>query len=522
MAFKLQAGEDGNDRVIIDNEVHRVYYRRNTIDTTALQQQATPSTMLTSPYANTSSFDGFGRIMACGSGHVVAYTQAYVQSSPSRVGYFSIFTEKTGVSSGGDLVKHVFNHSQKRYDIKGITPETYLDHDASFNGNQTLAVGDGVICCGFPKSALKMPQNEGVGDTSNYTDVGHAILMSLSGDHIAYLQPDYQIGTNAWKFKSGTHFGCSIDIGHGLVVIGAPGHRATRTYHTGYNYPDDLKGAVYVYNIKGEFQFRLEAPRGKAPFFDRLIEFVDPEDFGYSVAIGDGVIAIGCPGITLFPDAMGNYQSGPGNNAAAFGGCVFLYDLQGRHFKTIGHPEALQQPGVDNNQVNHGFGSGRIKIANGRIYVGNGFCENSFYRPDNNKNAVRIFDMNGNPVGKIDDTLTTNMGSSGFWCNDYDADAERIVLGDYQYDGNEGAYYICDRDGTLMDVVPNPYNNTSDYFGAGIAVSNRGYAYMSRPGGFGQYGSVFHFDIGSRHLSADAVSDQIFASEWLLDSDARN
>ena len=520
MAFKLQAGEDGNDRVIIDNEVHRVYYRRNTIDTTALQQQATPSTLGTSPYANTSSFDGFGRIMGCGSGHVVAYTQAYVQSSPARVGYFSIYTEKTGISGGGDLVRHVFDHSSKTQDIQGGSSESYTDHDASFNGNQTLAVGDGVICCGFPRSSLKMPHNQS--DTSSYTNAGHAILMSLSGHRIAYLQPSFTKGSLTWATPSSDHFGCSIDIGHGLVVIGAPGREPTRTYHQSYRYPDDYKGAVYVYNIKGEFQFKLEAPRGKAPFFDRLIEFVDPEDFGYSVAIGDGVIAVGCPGITLFPDAMGNYQPGPGNSAAGFGGCVFLYDLQGRHFKTIGHPEALQQPGVDNNQVNHGFGSGRIKIANGRIYVGNGFCENSFYRPDNAKNAIRIFDMNGNPVGKIDDTLTTNMGSSGFWCNDYDADAERIVLGDYQYDGSIGAYYICDRDGTLMDVVPNPYNNNQDYFGAGVAVSNRGYAYMSRPNRLAQTGSLFYMDIGSRHLSADAVSDQIFASEWLLDSDARN
>lgn len=112
---------------------------------------------------------------------------------------------------------------------------------------------------------------------------------------------------NDTKVWPNTQFGKSHAIGHGRIVVGAPGDRKD-----GQSFGDQGAGSVFILDLDGNFIQKIINP-------DNLDETgVLPRDdgFGSSVAIGCGLIAVGAPGRNI-----------GGTNT----GSIYVFDLSGKY-----------------------------------------------------------------------------------------------------------------------------------------------------------------------------------------------
>jgi hypothetical protein len=123
------------------------------------------------------------------------------------------------------------------------------------------------------------------------TDVYNVYLYGTEGDML----PEFL--TNPNEETNDGYFGFSVAIGEGVIAVGAP-------YESTTNYPRE--GRAYVYSATdGEFLDELSSPNPETNGY-----------FGYSVAVGEGVIAVGAVMET--------------SDTVAYAGNVYVYDAATR------------------------------------------------------------------------------------------------------------------------------------------------------------------------------------------------
>lgn len=143
-------------------------------------------------------------------------------------------------------------------------------------------------------------------------------------------------------------FGRSVAIGHGRIVVGAPGDIKGSTT-TG----DPGAGSAFILDLDGNFITKIVSP-----YID-TVEPVHKDGFGYKVAIGCGIIAVA----EVYDDIGGTNT-----------GSVHTYDLSGKYLETLNtvsqsknsitagsYYVAGQMLEIDNNRIiyggyNNGFG----------------------------------------------------------------------------------------------------------------------------------------------------------------------
>jgi hypothetical protein len=156
------------------------------------------------------------------------------------------------------------------------------------------------------------------------------------------------------QYSTKPFFGFDLAIGDDLLVI----------THEGNSTP----GTAYIYDLEGNYLRELPSPEPSPQGND---------DYGYSAAIGEGIIAIG---------AIGESNPSPVPD-----GAVYLFDYNGKFIKKIIHAES-----DDVGSIGGRFGE-NVSISGGRLYVGDSTVTSqdgvSGY---SNHGIITVFDLEGN------------------------------------------------------------------------------------------------------------------------------
>ena len=227
---------------------------------------------------------------------------------------------------------------------------------------------------------------------------------------------------SAIDYTSYDDYGHSVDVGETVIVVGSP-------------YDDDMgtqSGSVYVYNLDGEYQFKITASDGQQYDY-----------FGWSVSVGNGKIVVGAYGE---------------DTGAAMAGAVYVYDLDGTNEVKItpSDPESSGYFGYD------------VAIDDEDLIVIGSYRDNV---TASDQGSVYCYQTDGTFIRKI---VASNAGSNDNFGLSVAIGNDRIVVGaPYEDDraGNAGAAYIYNLDGTNeVKIMPEAGINSSAYFGWDVAV----------------------------------------------------
>lgn len=187
-------------------------------------------------------------------------------------------------SGGTSIYRRLFRQNNEVVISYGPNPPTSMDNFA-----RNVAIGDGRIAVsGDPEDSDQSP----------------VVLFDMYGNEVAKIAPpdyDYMILTNrgfAGQNNASDDNPNMIAIGNGRIVVGRPGED---------NLSYQIRGAAYVYDLNGEYLFKLEDSGG-----------ADRDEYGIAVAVGNNRIVVGAPR----------------KNADA--GRIFIYDLDGNHIDNFG------------------------------------------------------------------------------------------------------------------------------------------------------------------------------------------
>ena len=302
-------------------------------------------------------------------------------------------------------------------------------------------------------------------------------------------------------------FGESVAVGSGRIVVGA--------------YGDDdngsSSGSAYIFDLAGTQLAKITASDAAAN-----------DNFGISVAIGNGKIVVGATGnddngtssgsayifdlagtqlakITA-SDGAANDQFGRsvavGSGRIVMGadgddsskGSAYIFDLDGTQLAKIT---------ASDGAANDYFGYS-VAVGSGRIVVGaDGDDDNG-----SNSGSAYIFDLDGTQLAKItasDAAAYVSFGRSVAIGNG------RIVVGALENDSGKGSAYIFDLDGTQLAKITETNRVNFNYFGNNVDVSNGRIVVTAQNGGgaFGT-GSAHIFDLDGNLLTKLIPSDSSF------------
>lgn len=241
------------------------------------------------------------------------------------------------------------------FDMNGTELATLSPSDFGFTGGgngESVDVGCGVIVSGAPIN------------TNNGSNSGSFYIINLTGTTCIEIdEPTTWAGADHY-------FGWSVAVGNDRIVVGAPGDRSLD--------PGVTPGAAYIFDLDGNFIKRLTDPAG-----------INDDQYGYSVAVGQGRIVVG------------STHDDSGTND---GGAIWIYDLDGNLINTV----------YGTNVGNDGYGEiGTIlRIGSGRIVS---FSANSLtIGSPNTYGKIIIYDLDGNLIERIGaDTSFSQYGFSG-------------------------------------------------------------------------------------------------------------
>ena len=269
-------------------------------NTTAL----TSSSTTLSPTSGTA--DRFGQGVAIGGGKIVVtdpqddtygtvggigylydidgtFIKPFVGSGINGFDYFG-GREGNGVAIGSGRIvcsgegTHIYI-----FDMNGTELATLSPSDFGFTGGgngESVDVGCGVIVSGAPL---------------NGSNSGSFYIINLAGTTCI------EIDEPATWAAPDHYFGYSVAVGNDRIVVGAPGDRILD--------PGVTPGAAYIFDLEGNLIKRLTDPTG-----------INDDQYGYSVAVGQGRIVVG----STHDDSGGNDR-----------GAIWIYDLDGNLIKTV-------------------------------------------------------------------------------------------------------------------------------------------------------------------------------------------
>ena len=321
--------------------------------------------------------DRFGNSVAIGSGRIV-------------VG--NMFDDDNGSASGSAYI----------FDLDGteLAKITASDGAADDQFGWSVAIGNGRIVVGA------------YADDDNGSLSGSAYIFDLDGTQLAKI--------TASDGAASDHFGYSVAIGNGRIVVGA--------------YKDNSnQGSAYIFDLDGTQLAKITASDGAAS-----------DQFGHSVAIGNGRIVVGARQDVL--------------NSGSRSGSAYIFDLDGTQLAKI-----TASDGAAGDQ----FGSS-VAVGNGRIVVG------AYADDDNatNSGSAYIFDLDGTQLAKI---IASDGAANDYFSISVAIGNGRIVVGVPFDDDNgsaSGSAYIFDLDGTQLAKITASDGAADDYFGQSVAVGN--------------------------------------------------
>ena len=314
---------------------------------------------------------------------------------------------------------------------------TASDGAAGDRFGNSVAIGSGRIVVG------------NMFDDDNGSASGSAYIFDLDGTELAKI--------TASDGAADDQFGWSVAIGNGRIVVGA--------------YADDdngsLSGSAYIFDLDGTQLAKITASDGAAS-----------DQFGYSVAIGNGHIVVGA------------YKDNSNQGSA------YIFDLDGTQLAKI-----TASDGAASDQFGHS-----VAIGNGRIVVG---ARQDVLNSGSRSGSAYIFDLDGTQLAKItasDGAAGDQFGSSVAVGNG------RIVVGAYADDDNatnSGSAYIFDLDGTQLAKIIASDGAANDYFSISVAIGNGrivvGVPFDDDNGSAS--GSAYIFDLDGTQLAKITASD---------------
>ena len=304
---------------------------------------------------------------------------------------------------------------------------------------KSVAVGNGRIVVGAYQ------------DDDNGNRSGSAYIFDLDGTQLAKI--------TASDGAADDEFGKSVAVGSGRIVVGA--------------FRDDdngsSSGSAYIFDLDGTQIAKITASDGAAD-----------DQFGYSVAIGNGRIVVGTP----FDDDNGSSS-----------GSAYIYNLSGTQLAKI-----TASDGASNDRFGHS-----VAVGNGRIVVG------AYSDDDNGSNSgsAYIFDLNGTQLAKI---TASDAAEADLFGYSVAIGSGRIVVGAYYDDDNgsqSGSAYIFDLDGIQIAKITASDGASGDYFGISVAVGSGRIvvgAYGDDDNG-NSSGSAYIFDLDGTQLAKITASD---------------
>lgn len=299
------------------------------------------------------------------------------------------------------------------YLLDAITGEelfklTANDRESGDQFGYSVGIHDGIVVVGARS------------ETSVFINMGAAYLFDAS------------TGTELFKLTASDgggreYFGNAVAINNGVVAVGS-----SQDNDNGLN-----SGSVFLFDVTtGEELFKLTASDGAAS-----------DAFGYSIAIDDGILAIGA------------YKDDDRGRDA---GAVYLFDV------STGN-ELYKLTLVDGLHTDY-FGSS-VAIDNGVLAVG-------AYREDDlgrNSGAVHLFDVS---TGALLSKLTANDGEIldffGYSVAMQDGILAVGANGDDDLGLESGSAYLFDvSTGVQLAKLTASDGGESDSFGGSIAIANR-------------------------------------------------
>lgn len=306
----------------------------------------------------------FGSTVAVGNGKVYVGARggrAYSSAPTGILGQVIIFNDRLlddayyppVTELGGTL--HPFTIPEETV-IKNIR---YTD-SAEDNLGKSIAYGDGKIAIAS-KWGVRI-----------YDERNHALFVAgenSKGEKIVDELPTFEISPSnatiiqAPAFSSG-HFGCSVAIGNGKVVVGDKG------YGNGSYSSLNEGGRIHIYNYDGSGHIELKTTNPA---------FTINGMFGFSVAIGNNKIAVGAP------------TQGDGNQVLDFRrGAVYVYNLDGTGETLITPSSTVLNSGLNSDNLYFGHA---IAIKYNKIFItAPGY---SYSSTEQNSGALLMYDLDG-------------------------------------------------------------------------------------------------------------------------------
>jgi len=302
--------------------------------------------------------------------------------------------------------------------------------DAAYNDGfgTSIAVGDDRIVVGSE------------GDDDNGSESGSAYIFDLNDTQLAKI--------TASDGAADDRFGNSVAVGCGRIVVGA--HQDD---DNGTN-----SGSAYIYNLDGTNETKITASDGAAN-----------DIFGYSVAVGCGRIVVGASkdddngnrsGSAYIFDLDGTQLAkitasdgaaddefghsvavGNGRIVVGVGGnrSSYIFDLDGNQLAKITPSDGT---------LNDRFGRS-VAVGSGRIVVGAAPIGSS-------SGSAYIFDLDGSQLAKI----TPSDGATNYFGESVAVGNGRIVVGHYA--GTNQSAYVFDLDGNELEkIIPTSTNGSS-------------------------------------------------------------
>ena len=327
------------------------------------------------------------------------------------------------------------NSLPKGYDTSTLPSNenkiTASDAVSNAHFGRSVAVGNGRIVVG----------------SGDYNNVGAAYIFDLDGTQIAKIT-----ASDAASNDNFGQDGNTVAVGSGRIVVGAPMNQ-----DAGY-----ASGSAYIFDLDGTQLAKITASDAAAG-----------DNFGYSVAVGNGIIVVG---------AYGN------DDAGSSSGSAYIFDLDGTQLAKITASDAA---------AGDTFGRS-VAVGNGRIVV-------SAYS-DNNRGSAYIFNLAGTQLAKITASDPAANDYFGQFGSSVAVGSDRIVVGAELSRGVKGSAYIFDLDGTqIAKIIPSADAVYGTTFGNSVAVGS-GRIVVGAKGGGGS-GFVYIFDLDGTQIAKITASN---------------
>lgn len=272
----------------------------------------------------------FGSAVAIGHNKVVVGCRNDSFNISAGIGCFYIFNALTGQRD-----ESIGNNGRIG------PPDSNFDQFGS-----AVAIGCGIIVIG-----------DFTNDTQQ-TNAGAIAIYDLNGNHKSTIY--------ASDPGASDHFGQSVAVGSGRIVVGAPGDN-----------PSD-QGAAYILDLEGNELKKLTAPDAAAL-----------SNFGTSVAIGSGRIVVGSP----FQSTLGR-------------GSIYIFDLEG-NFIAKKVPDSYPTPNSYSTPYARFGQSVAIDSSAGKVVAG-ASSEDADESGDDREGAAYIYDTPN--VYTLYDAIELNRG----------------------------------------------------------------------------------------------------------------